>query len=111
MVSVTTQNVEEHIHLNEQVSDQAQMEQDDDSYTDLDYLEGSDLEHFEAAGQVAEAAGSDKEDEVYTLTIPKPQQEDYHPDVSELSSPDNGVPSSGELPHLVPRSQAQVYES
>ncbi|KAJ8090622.1 hypothetical protein PM082_018179 [Marasmius tenuissimus] len=87
------------------------MEQDDDSYSDLDHLEGSDLEHFEAAGRAAEAAGSDGEDEVYPLTLPNPQQEDYHPDVSELSSPDVGVPSSGELPHLVPRSQVQVHES
>ncbi|KAL0060989.1 hypothetical protein AAF712_012220 [Marasmius tenuissimus] len=107
MVSITTQNVDEHIRRNEQV----QMEQADDSYSDLDYLEGSDLERFEAAGHAAEAAGSDDEDEVNPLTLPNPRQEEYHPDVSELSSPDDGVPSSGELPHLVRRSQAQVYES
>ncbi|KAJ8092363.1 hypothetical protein PM082_023818 [Marasmius tenuissimus] len=110
MVSITAQNVEEHICRNEQVPDQACMEQDDDSYSDLDHLEGSDLECFEATGRAAEAAGSDDEDEVYSLTLPNPRQEEYHPDVSELSSPDDGVPSSGELPHLVRRSQAQIYE-
>ncbi|KAJ8089237.1 hypothetical protein PM082_014485 [Marasmius tenuissimus] len=111
MVSITAQNVEEHIRRNEQVLDQARMEQADDSYSDLDYLEGSDLERFEAAGRAAEAAGSDDEDELYSLTLPNPRQEEYHPDVSELSSPDDGVPSSGELPHFVRSSQAQVHES
>ncbi|KAL0058551.1 hypothetical protein AAF712_014763 [Marasmius tenuissimus] len=64
------------------------MEQDDDSYSDLDNLEGS---HFEAAGCAAEAAGSDDEDEVNPLTLPNPRQEEYHPDVSELSSLDDGI--------------------
>ncbi|KAL0058441.1 hypothetical protein AAF712_014885 [Marasmius tenuissimus] len=111
MVSITAQNIEEHICRNKLTPEEqyplqqnARMEQDDDSYSDLDNLEGSDLECFEAAG-------SDDEDEVYPLTLPNPRQEEYHPDVSELSSPDDGVPSSGELPHLVRRSQAQVYES
>ncbi|KAJ8085884.1 hypothetical protein PM082_004703 [Marasmius tenuissimus] len=108
MVSITAQNIEEHICRNELTPEEqyplqpnARMEQDNDSYSDLDNLEGSDLEHFEAAGRAAEAAGSDDEDEVYPLTLPNPRQKEYHPDVSELSSPDDGVPSSGELPHLV----------